>query len=302
MVLTQATVGGHWEVVDTDDVGNDAETIWVRRPQASTLINYFADVWRYRALFPFLFRHSLNTVYAKSILGIGWLIIRPLILSFAAALVIKGALGLSTAPVPYLLFVLTSLSLWLTIQVSMAWGTKSIQRTRRLIRQFSFPRLIAHVTALAPSVVEFAVVFFAATAAAIYFAVTGAYVVDLGLHTFAVFIALGMAFLFVLAVTLLTTVLNNMARDTWYGFRYVLTAWSLFTPVYYARSSLPPPWNEYLLLNPITPIMELYRWSFFYSEPMRWDALALSFCVTLILLVLGLWFFVKFEPRLVDAI
>lgn len=288
-------------VAEGNVTGESASDEWVVRPHRGTLVGYLGEVWRYRRLFPFLLLHFVKNVYQGAVLGIGWLFIRPFVMAVIATIVIKGVLKVSTAPVPYLLFALISLSLWLMFQRSIKWGTKSIQRSGRLVRQFYFPRYIAHITAIAPALVELGVVFLAATVAAIYFAVTGAYKVSLGLHSLAAPLAIAMALLLVIGITSVTSVLNNMARDAWYTTRYVVTAWSALTPVYYPRSALPEPWREYLLLNPMTPIVELYRWSLLHNEPMRWDALALSGAVIVTILVLGLLFFIRWEPRSLDA-
>lgn len=280
-------------------VDNDKEA-WVVRPHRGTLVGYLGETWRYRRLFPYLTIYAVKNVYGSAILGMGWLFIRPIIMALTATLIVGGLLGVSTAPVPFLLFVLTSLSLWLMFQRSLTWGTKSIQRSGRLMRHFYFPRIIAHVTAIAPVFIEFGIVLFAATLAAIYFSVSGAYTVDLGLHSFAALLAIAMTLLFAIGITCVTSPLNNIARDVWYTMRYVLVPWSFVTPVYYPRSALPEPWKEYMLLNPMTPVVELYRWAIFHEEPMRWDALGLSGAVILVTLLLGLLFFIKWEPRSLD--
>jgi len=55
-----------------------------------------------------------------------------------------------------------------------------------------------------------------------------------------------------------------------------------------------------MLFNPLTPILELYRWALFHSEPMLWDAFALSCVVILVMLLFGLLFFIKCEPKVLD--
>jgi len=94
--------------------------------------------------------------------------------------------------------------------------------------------------------------------------------------------------------------LSQRPRDVWYIMRYLMGPLVLITPVYYPRTALPEPWKEYMLFNPLTPILELYRWALFHSEPMRWDALALSGAVILVMLLLGLLFFIKWEPKVLD--
>jgi lipopolysaccharide transport system permease protein len=275
---------------------------WVRKPHCDSMTGYLNEVWSSRRLFQFFVRHSVNRVYSAAILGIGWLFIRPLIMALVASFVFRSVLGLSTAPVPYLLFVLTSLSIWLMFQRAMMWGTKSVQRNRRIFQRFYFPRFICHIASITPSLIEAGVVLCTAIIAAIYFWWAGIYTVDLGWHSLAAFLAIGLTLLLVIGVTSVTTILNNIARDVWYTSRYLLTALSLITPVYYPRSAVRAPWGEYMLLNPMTPIVELYRWALLHDEPMRWDALALSAVVIIGLLMIGLLFFIRFEARSIDAV
>ena len=274
---------------------------WARRPHSGTFWGYIKEVWCYRQLYSFFVVDAVSRVYSAAILGVGWLFIRPLIMALIASFVFQSVLGLSTDPVPYLLFVLVSLSIWLMFQRGMMWGTKSILRNKRILQRFYFPRLIAHVAAITPSLVEAGVVLVTALIAAIYFAWAGLYAVEFGWHSLAVILAIAMALLLVIGITSVTAVLNNMARDVWYTTRYVLAAWSFATPVFYPRSALPDPWNEYILLNPMTPVVELYRWALLHNESMRWDALALSGGVILVLLLLGLVFFIRFEGQSLDA-
>jgi lipopolysaccharide transport system permease protein len=279
---------------------NDAD-VWVVRPHRGTLPGYLGETWRYRRLFSFLTTYAIRNMYSSAILGMGWLFIRPIIAALMATFIFNGVFKVSTAPVPYLLFVLTSLSLWLMFQRTLAFGTKSIQRNGRLLRQFYFPRIIAHVTAITPVFVEFGIVLFAAAVAGVYFAISGVDAVDFGLHNLGALLAIAMVLLFVIGITCVTSPLNAIARDVWYTMRYVMMPLTVLTPVYFPRAMLPEPWKEYILLNPLTPIVELYRWSIFHDQPMRWDALALSGGVILVTLLLGLLFFVSWEPKTLDS-
>lgn len=272
---------------------------WRVRAHGESIGRQVADTWRHRRLIPFFAVNAIRSVYQAAILGFGWLFIRPFIMAAAAVFVMRDVLGVSTDPIPYLLFVLTSFSLWIFFQRGVAWGTKSFQQHKRLMARFSFPALLIHATSLCPGLVEAAVVVLAALSTAFYFVFfspTGM-TIQLGWHTLAVVPAFMLAGLLVLGITSITTVLNNMARDTWYTMRYVLTIWTLATPVYYPRSAVPAPYDEYLLFNPMTPIIELYRWAIFHTEPMRWDALWVACIVVLVILLIGFWTFAKLERR-----
>jgi len=268
------------------------------RARPESILGQVRDSWRFRRLVPFFFMNAIRNAYPAAILGIGWLFIRPFIMAAIAVVVMRDMLGLSTAPVPYLVYVLVGFSLWIMVQRGMAWGTRSFQRHKALMARFTFPPLLIHVTALGPGLMEGTVVFTIATITAVaYLMIDPAFRIMPGWHTLAVIPAGMLALLLVIGVTSFTSVLNNMARDVWYTMRYVLMVWTIATPVYYPRSAVPAPYDEYMLYNPMTPIVELYRWALFHTEPMRWDALAMACGVVAVCLAFGFWVFAKLERR-----
>ncbi len=97
----------------------NAGSTWRISPRATNVSGYFAELWRYRRLFPFFAAHSVKQVYSAAIFGWGWLLIRPFIMALMASKVVGDILGVSTAPIPYVLFVLVSLSIWLLFQTSI---------------------------------------------------------------------------------------------------------------------------------------------------------------------------------------
>jgi len=274
------------------------EPDWRVRARPESIWGQVRDSWRHRRLFPFFLFNAIRSAYQAAILGTGWLIIRPFIMAMIAVVVMRDMLGVSTAPIPYLLYVLVGFSLWIVFQRGMAWGTRSFQRNKALLSRFTFPPLLIHISALGPGLTEGTVVFTIATiTAVVYMMIDPAFRIMLGWHTLAVIPAGLLALLLVIGVTSFTSVLNNMARDVWYTLRFVLMVWTFATPVYYPRSAVPAPYDEYMLYNPMTPIVELYRWGLFHTEPMRWDALAIAVGVIAVLLLFGLWVFAKLERR-----
>lgn len=271
---------------------------WRVRARPETIVGQISDSWRYRGLLRFFFVNATLSAYSGALLGWGWLIIRPFVMATIAMVVIRDMLGVSTDPVPFLLFVLYSFGLWIFFQRGMAWGTRSFQQHKRLMTRFSFPPLLLHACALGPGLAESAVVITVSTVATVVVAlVFDDFAIALGWNLFAVPAAFLLTALLVLGITSMTTVLNNMARDVWYTLRFVIMAWTVVTPIYYPRSAVPAPYRDYMLYNPMTPIVELYRWGLFRADPVPWSALMGSCGVIALLLLVGFWVFAKLERR-----
>jgi lipopolysaccharide transport system permease protein len=275
---------------------------WTIGPHRPSFIRQLSDIWLRRRLIGFFMRRAIVDLYAQTVLGMTWLFIRPMIMVVGASLVVGGLLGVSTQPVPLLLFTLTSFSAWMVFERGLIYGTKSIVRNRNILKQFYFPRVIMHVAAIGPALVEGAVVFACALVAAGYFAfVAGTWDLHIGWYSFLIIPSIVLLLLLMLGLSMVTSVLNSYARDTQYSIRYFSGAFLFITPVFYPVAAVPEDWHIYLWFNPLTPMMEMFRWAVFHVHEPRWEFVALAVLTTLLTIAFGLWVFVKWEASALDA-
>jgi lipopolysaccharide transport system permease protein len=275
---------------------------WTIGPHRPGFVHQLSDIWLRRRLITFFIRRAIVDLYAQTILGVAWLIIRPAITVIAATLVVGGVLGVSTDPVPLLLFSLMSFSAWMVFERGLIHGTKSIVRNRKILSQFYFPRIIIHVATIGPTLVEGAVVFACALIAMAYFAlIPGTWDIRIGWYTLLIIPCILLLLLLMLGLGMVASVLNSYARDTQYSLRYFTGALLFATPVFYPVAAVPEDWRIFMWFNPLTPIMELFRWAIFHVHEPRWDFVALAVATTLLITAFGLWFFVKWESTALDA-
>jgi lipopolysaccharide transport system permease protein len=275
---------------------------WTISPHRPGFIRQLPDIWLRRQLIGFFMRRAVLDLHAQTALGIAWLIIRPLIMVAIASLVIGGMLGVSTNPVPLLLFSLTSFSAWMVFERGLVYGTKSIIRNRNILKQFYFPRVIIHLATIAPALVEGLVVFACALIGAGYFAVVaGTWHLHIGWHSLLIIPSILLLLVLMLGLGMITSVLNSYARDMQYTLRYFIAALLLATPVFYPMSAVPERWHLFMWLNPLTPTIEMFRWAVFHVHEPRWDFVALAAVTALTTAAAGLWIFVKWEASGLDA-
>ena len=212
---------------------------WIIQPRRPGLLNLLRDVWRYRSLWTFIGTRSVLQIYRRAILGMAWLVIRPAVTVVTSIFVVGRILGISTEPVPLLLFTLISVALWTLFSGGIRHGTKSLTRGRGITRRLNFPRIMLVLGALAPASIEFAVVFAGALIVFGYFAVTGAFVPMPSLRLLAIVPVLLLVMMLVLAVACVTSVLNTIASDTALSVNYATTGLLLATPVVYPVAAVP---------------------------------------------------------------
>lgn len=279
----------------------DDTSSWTVSPHPQGFIRQMPDIWARRGLFAFFLQRAILDLYSGTILGWLWLLIRPFITIVAATFVIGTVLGVKTHPVPQLLFSLMSSAPWLMFQRGLIYGTKSIRRNQRIMRQFYFPGIIMHVASAGPALTQGIIVFVCALVAMAYFIlVAHVWEMSLGWHTLLIFPSVTLLVVLTLAITMVTSVLNTYARDTQYTMRYASSLLMVVTPVFYPLKAIPPHFQFYMELNPLTPIFELFRWAMFHVDEPNWSFLALSICSIFLITAASLWFFTRWEAAALD--
>jgi ABC-type polysaccharide/polyol phosphate export permease len=278
------------------------ERIWIRSPRGRSPSEQLVELWHRRKLFGFVISYGLDRLYSKAHLGIAWLFIRPAIMVGGAVLVVGHVLGVQTAPVPLLLFMLASFAPWLLFQRGILMGTRSFSTYKMLLERFLFPRLMVQIASIASSFLIFILVFAVFLIAAAYFFVAGIYAMDIGWHSVWVPISVIMMMLLVWGIGFVTAPLNAFAGDTRLTLRYVSTLAMIVSPVFYPVAQLDEKLRSLMWYNPLACIMELYRWGLFHQTEPSWWHIGLSAGIILVIFVSGWWFFSWCEQRALEEI
>jgi len=263
--------------------------------------HYWRDLWRYRELFYLLAWRDLLVRYKQTVIGVAWSVLRPFTTMVVFTLVF-GKLGrFPSDGVPYPLLVYAALLPWQLFANALSDSGNSLVGNAHLISKVYFPRMIIPATALIVSLVDFLVSFgiMAGLMAWYGFAPTPA------LLLLPLFIVAAM--LCALGPGLLITALTVQYRD----FRYItpfLVQIGLFaSPVGYSSALVRERFGElaYHLycLNPMVGVIDGFRWALLGPAfAVNWTGFAVSFGISAILLVAGIWYFRRMERRFADVI
>jgi lipopolysaccharide transport system permease protein len=262
-----------------------------------------SESWRHRRLLGFFARRALEKIYARTVLGRAWLVLRPLMQVLPAVLIFGGVLGAPSEGLPYFLFFVVGMAAWTIFERSLYWATRGIELNRRLITKLYFPRLLLPVASIAPGLVEVALYTFLIAGAVCFYQVTdGTLHLDVGWNLLAAPAALGLALALALGLGLWTSVIGARARDMRYSLQIVLAFWFLFTPVIYPLSAVPERFQDLAAANPLTPLVEMFRWALVGTGQV--ETAPLLACIALIAAacVSGLWYFDRAEVSSVDRL
>jgi lipopolysaccharide transport system permease protein len=273
---------------------------WEATPGPPGAIATTAEVWQYRRLLSFIGDRALRKTYRRTILGWLWLFINPLFPIALRALIFGGLLGVGSNGLPYFLFLLAGTVAWDVFAASLMWGTRALEMHSDLTIQIYHPRAILPLGNMAPALLNLGLKVGVFVLALLFYAVQdGRWYLRVDLSLLWAFAALGLAFLFALAISFFTSVWGESARDIRFGLGQLLSIWYLLTPVLYPMSQVPAEHRQWMLLNPLAIIVETFKWGLFGVGEFYAEAFGITAVAVMLLLAGGSMYFTRSEARTV---
>ena len=276
---------------------------WVIEPVRVGLVSRAKELWRYRRILWFLAERRIKDRYEDTTLGKFWLFARPLMPIFISTVIFGNLLNVPSDGVPYFLFFLAGSSCWRIFERSVQWVTRSLDQNRGLIKKVYFPRLIAPISSVAPALTEGGVLLTLLVAACVYYYIhDGVFYLRLGLPIVAALAAIVMAMLLAIAVGFWTSVMQVRHKDVQYSIRYFTQLWQYVTPVFFPLSAVPEKYHLVFFVNPMTPVVEMYKWGLLGIGQFPGAELALSVSIMLVVFTAGAAYFTRSEAASVDKL
>jgi lipopolysaccharide transport system permease protein len=252
------------------------------------------DFYRDAPVIRVLAARDFKVKYKQSLLGPLWLFFQPLALLAAFLVAFQGLADVESGT-PYIPFALVGLAAWAFFQAAMTIGTASFITNFMLVRFTPCPRLAFPIAGLIASVPSFVVTIFGALVAA---AVSGV------LSPKAVLIPFGFVWLFLLTagVVAITASLAVRYRDVLAVMPFFLQLGLFLAPVGYPLSELSPTVRAILDLNPLTGLMEAWRWMVLTDYVPSFEPILVSLVLTPLVVLAGWRIFGRLETTMADEI
>jgi lipopolysaccharide transport system permease protein len=244
----------------------------------------------------FLVWRDLKVRYKQTAFGVGWALLQPLALMVILSLFLGRLQGIRPDSVPYPLFVLAGLVPWTLFSQSLVAAGNSLVESAALLTKVYFPRLLFPLAAAGSHIVDFGIglVLLLCFATVLGFPPipTWVFLAPLSL------LAIGAA----LAVGLWLAALNVRYRDFRYAVPFLVQLWFFATPIAYGIEALPESLRGLIALNPMTGVVEGFRWAITGVTQPPAGTVFISAVATLLMLVGGLGFFRRAERSFADVI
>jgi lipopolysaccharide transport system permease protein len=248
-----------------------------------------------------LVKRDFQGRYAGSLLGFAWSFMQPLwllgLFTFVFSMVLKIPFhdpGNPRAHFPAYLF--SGLLPWFAVQEGVMRSSTSITDNSMLVKKLRFPAEILVVAVVLAALLHEAI------AAAVFLVVLAA-LGDLAWGGLPVLlVALPLQVLLTLGLGLLLGAVQVFFRDTAQLLGMLFTGWFYLTPIVYLLSAVPPRWQPWIELNPLTPLVVLYRQAFLSGQLRLAPGTGGLAIIAAVLLCAGFWLFRRLKVAFVDEI
>ncbi len=265
------------------------------KPGGSVASLDLAEIWKYRELLYFLTLRDIKIRYKQTLIGIAWVVLQPVLTTAIFTVIFSTFARFDTKSVPYPLFALSGLSLWLFVHTSISLASTSFVNNTSLITKVYFPRLIVPVAAALATLFDLLFSIAILIILMFYFGVTPT------TQLFAAPIFVFLALVLAVAFGTLFSALNVRFRDVKFALPFMLQVWMIASPIFYPASLLTEKWRLVFALNPLTGILEGFR-SALFGLPFDWQLIGVSTASLVVLTALSLLVFKKMEDTFADLI
>lgn len=262
------------------------------------------EVWRYRDLLRMYVKRDIITFYKQTILGPMWFFIQPIMTTIMFMFVFGGIAGISTDGVPQAVFYMAGLVCWNYFADCLTKCSDTFNANQQIFGKVYFPRLIVPFSIVISNMVKMGIqlVLFLVVYA-YYFIVLGTFEINWTIVLFPVLLlmlaSLGLGF------GLVISSLTTKYRDLRFLITFGVQLWMYATPVIYPLSVMKQNYPDkiwVIVANPLTAIIETFKFGFTGVGVFEWNYLLYSFVMSIAVLLLGIIVFNRVQKNFMDVI
>ena len=260
----------------------------------------FKEYWEYKDLLLLFVRREIVVKYKQTIFGPLWYFIQPLLQTIIFTIVFGNIAKISTDGVPKILFYLSGVTLWNYFADSLKMTSDTFVKNYSLFNKIYFPRAIIPFSIVLSNLLKFIIQFFLLILFYIYFLKNHSLDIPnkmIFILPILIFVTAGLSFGFGLIISSLTT----KYRDLNFLIQFGVQLWMYATPVIYPLSQISNEKKFLVFLNPMTSIVETFKYSLLNSGTFSLFWLIYSFIFMIIILIIGFITFHKMERNFVDT-
>jgi lipopolysaccharide transport system permease protein len=270
-------------------------------PKKSLFNLQLNEIWRYRDLLVLFAKRDIAVLYKQTILGPLWFFIQPLLTTLMFLLVFNKIAGISTDGIPPLVFYMAGVTVWNYFSDCLRLTSDTFTKNASIFGKVYFPRVVIPLSIIISNLIKFIIQFCLFIAVYVYFYININSLrpnSSILLLPFYIVIVAFLALSFGLMISALTTKYRDLTFLIQFGIQLAMYV----TPVIYPLSKIPEKYKIYILLNPVSSVMEAFKYSFTGEGFFSLSWLTYSLVFALISFALSLAVFNRIEKTFMDTV
>ena len=272
------------------------------KPKSAWFDLNLSDLWRYRDLLLMFVRRDFVSVYKQTILGPLWFILQPLITTFMFIIIFDQVAGIPTDGAPPALFYLSGLVIWNYFSTCLTKTSTTFTGNVEIFGKVYFPRLIVPISTVISALISFGIQLVLLFVLLLYFYL----VFDVEFYfnwyllalPFLLILIAGLGLGMGIIISSMTTKYRDLVFLVNFGVQLLMYA----TPVIYPLSFFEGKYKAFIVANPISPIIEVFRYSVLGVGDFNIWYIGYSVLFTIITLFLGVLLFNRVEKNFMDVV
>ena len=259
------------------------------------------DIWNFRDLLMLFVHRDFVAVYKQTILGPLWFFIQPLLTTLVFTVIFGNVAKIPTDGLPPIIFYLAGVTAWNYFAECFRKTANSFTQNAHIFGKVYFPRVIVPLSVTLTNLITFGIQFLLFLGFLFYFMYSKAVVhPNIYMLLFPVLILMMgiMGLGFGMLVSALTTKYRDLQFLVTFGIQLLMYA----TPVIYPISAIPTKYHWIILANPMTSVIETFRYAFLGAGSFSWGGLTYSCLFTIGIFLLGLVVFNRTEKNFMDTV
>lgn len=283
----KGTVGENWDLII--------------RPKKSLVDVDLKALWRYRDLIVLFVRRDFVSRYKQTILGPLWFVIQPLLTTIMFAIVFSRIAKISTDALPPILFYMSGTVAWTYFSTCLNSTSNTFITNANIFGKVYFPRLAVPISIVLSTLIQFFIQF------ALLLLIMGFYMINgfvvhltayLILLPFLIFLMALLGLGFGIVISSLTTKYRDLIHLVTFG----VQLWMYATPIVYPLSSISEKYRFWFLINPVTSVIETFRYALLGSGAFNLFQLMYSTIFAFAIIIIGILLFNRVEKTFIDTV
>lgn len=273
----------------------------ILKPQHNKFEINIQELLAYKDLILLFVKRNYVTKYKQTILGPLWLIISPLLTTLMFVIVFGNIAGLSTDGAPQLAFYMAGNVVWAYFAYCVNQTSNTFVSNAGVFGKVYFPRMVVPVSTVLTGLLDFGVQFLMFIIFLLYYLIKGDFT-GFGAWVLVTPILIVQLALLGMGVGIIVSSLTTKYRDLTILVTFGVQLWMYASPVVYSISQIPEKYQFIYMLNPVSPIITIFRYAFLGTGFIPYRSWGISWITTILIATIGVALFSKIEKTFMDTV